>query len=469
MSDSNRNVDQHSEVLLKILSGNHQGAEMVLDGDPLIIGKSSDCDIVISDSMIADKHVKIKVIGKTCVLKPLNGKIFIDGKLVKTETVEVSQFQFITLGDTHLVFGPINETWPAISASDAPKLKDTEFEDQQSNDMQKQNFVEQNEFEQENMNVLEVSQEDISNQQHRTKKRILIKIGTGFSFILSVILILMLSVFNKPKPTEIKLTNKQLVAQIIETNSFENDLKIEEDKTGKLSVSGYVGKNSELSTLKSQLYNIDSTMKIKVYSDEKILSDASVILAQIESSPTIAKVKAGVFVVSGYVYEKAVWEKTRKKIIDEVGGIIDLQDQVILPQKAYSIARPILAKYRLTSKVVLMPQSQAIVLGGVISSDEEENWKLAKIQLDKAFGQDAPLKDFVKISDPEVIKKQYFGSEIHSISISDNGLNWIGFKDGTKYMEGATLSNGYTIQKISPDNIILTKNNQTIVLKTIDL
>ena len=468
MSDNKNIMEQPNEVLLKILSGNHQGAEMVLDGNPIIIGKSADCDIVLSDSLIADKHAKIKVVGKTCVLKPLNGKVFIDGKLVKTETVEVSQFQFITLGDTHLVFGPINETWPSISASDVPKLKDMEMPDGTSANTT-QNLAEQNEFEQENMDVLEISQEDILNKQKRTKRRIVIKIGTGLSFVLSIILFLIIFGVHKTKPVATKLTNKQVVMQLVEADGLEDDLKIDEDKTGKLSVSGYVGKNSELSTLRNQLYNVDATMKIKIYSDEKILGDAGVILSEIESLPIITKVKAGVFVASGYVFDKSVWEKARRKIIDEVGGIIDLQDQVILPQKAYSIARPILAKYRLTSKIGLVPQKQAITLSGVISSDEEENWKLAKIQLDKAFGEDLQLQNSVKISDHEVIKKQYFGSEIDSISISDNGLNWIGFKDGTKYMEGATLSNGYTIQKISPENVILTKNSQTIVLKTMDL
>jgi YidC/Oxa1 family membrane protein insertase len=39
------------------------------------------------------------------------------------------------------------------------------------------------------------------------------------------------------------------------------------------------------------------------------------------------------------------------------------------------------------------------------------------------------VRRFVNVGDPEVIRQQYFGSEVNSVSISENGLNWIGFKD----------------------------------------
>ena len=136
-----------------------------------------------------------------------------------------------------------------------------------------------------------------------------------------------------------------------------------------------------------------------------------------------------------------------------------------MPSKAINMVRPVIAKYKLINKVGIAPQPDGIAIVGLVSSDEEENWNRAKLQIEQMFSSDILLKNYVKVSDPEVIKRQYFGSEINSVSIGENGMNWVGLKDGTKYMVGATLSNGYSIKEITPDNIVLTNGIQTVVLK----
>jgi hypothetical protein len=70
--------------------------------------------------------------------------------------------------------------------------------------------------------------------------------------------------------------------------------------------------------------------------------------------------------------------------------------------------------------------------------------------------KDILLNNFVKMSDLEVIRQQYFASEASSVSISDKGFKWIGFKDRTKYTVGATVLNNYLINDITPENIVLT-------------
>ncbi|MDR0715458.1 MAG: FHA domain-containing protein, partial [Puniceicoccales bacterium] len=112
-----------SEHLLKILSGNHQGAEVVFGDEKVIIGNGGDSDIVLSDSMIETHHAEITFSSNEVTIKPLDGQVFVDGKLVKTESQVVEAFQFITIGSTHIVFGPAGEPWPNISAMDAPTLE----------------------------------------------------------------------------------------------------------------------------------------------------------------------------------------------------------------------------------------------------------------------------------------------------------------------------------------------------------
>ena len=247
--------------------------------------------------------------------------------------------------------------------------------------------------------------------------------------------------------------------------NFSNRVAISKDPSGRFEASGYVYTDKDLSEIRKKLISVDPYVKVKVFSESSILSEISSLLSGVESKPRVRSDSNGVFVITGYAYDENKWNKIRRRILEDVVGITDLQDEVILPSKAINMVRPVIAKYKLINKVGIAPQPDGIAIVGLVSSDEEENWNRAKLQIEQMFSSDILLKNYVKVSDPEVIKRQYFGSEINSVSIGENGMNWVGLKDGTKYMVGATLSNGYSIKEITPDNIVLTNGIQTVVLK----
>ncbi|MDR2737843.1 MAG: type III secretion system inner membrane ring subunit SctD [Puniceicoccales bacterium] len=442
-----------AEFLLKILSGNHQGAEVIFGCETAVIGSEKTSDVVLSDSLIEPKHIEITFSKDGTTVKPLGGKVFVDGKLVKEETAKVEEFQFITIGCTHIVVGPANQQWPAISAADAPQIE--------GNGEPKES-TEKPEIDD------KIPEKVGALVKPKKKKTWLYGGGILVIFAFAIALLLFISVFSEPEKVREKPDTAVLLQNVIREMGLASDVRIDKTPTG-FSVSGYTASNEQLLHLRNRLVAIDQTVKRKVYSEEKILSEISVLLSQVESHPKVQIISNGVFLISGYANDKDKWNKVRKRIIEDVPGIIDLQDEVILPQKAFNLARPVIAKYKLTGKIGVIPQADGIAIGGLVSSDEEENWKMAKIQLEKIFGSDILLKNFVKISDPEVIRQQYFGSEVNSVSISESGMNWIGFKDGTRYMEGATLSNGYSIKEITPENIVLTKGAQTIILKLVEL
>ncbi|MDR0742548.1 MAG: type III secretion system inner membrane ring subunit SctD [Puniceicoccales bacterium] len=441
--------EKDSEFLLKILSGNHQGAETVFGYETVVVGSSNNSDVVLSDSFIEPRHMEITFSAEGIKLKPLNSKVFVDGKLVKDETVTVEEFQFITIGSTHMVIGPANQTWPAISAADAPQLGQEDIGDKEQNDV----IVDD-----------KISTNATMINKVKSKRSWLYGGITLIIFGFAVSLLFFISIFSDPAKVPEKPDTFVLLQNAVAEHGLAGDITISKTPTGLLAT-GYTLSNEELSKLSVKLRSIAPTIKQKIYSEEKILSEINILLANVESHPKAQSVANGVFLITGYAYDKDKWSKTRKRIIEDVMGIIDLQDEVILPTKAFNLVKPIITKYKLTGKIGIVPQVDGIAIGGLVSTDEEENWRLAKLQIEKTFGKDILVKNFVKISDPEVIKQQYFGSEVNSVSISDSGLNWIGFKDGTRYMVGSTLSNGYSIKDITPENIVLTKGNQTIILK----
>ncbi|MDR1433388.1 MAG: type III secretion system inner membrane ring subunit SctD [Puniceicoccales bacterium] len=443
-------TDKNSpEFLLKILSGNHQGAEIVFGCETAVIGNDISGDVVLSDSLISPRHVEITFAETGVTLKPLNSKVFVDGKLVKDEVFKVEELQFITIGATHIVIGPAHETWPAISAGDAPQIEeDGDIKDEPS--------------------AIEIDDKITASggsvAKIRKKKTWIYGVGALLVATFAIALLFFMSMFSEPEKVVKKPDTFALLQSLIRELGLTNDVIISRTDTGFVA-SGYVTSNSELAKLRDGLLAIDPLVRKKIYSEEKILSDINTLLGHIPSHPKVQPAPNGAFLLTGYAYDANEWSKTRKRIVEDVVGITDLQDEVILPQRAFNLSRPIIAKYKLAGKVGILPQLDGIVLGGIVSGDEEENWKLAKSQLEKTFGRDVLVKNFVKVSDPEVIKHQYFGSEVNSVSISENGMNWVSFKDGAKYMVGATLSNGYSIKDITPDHIVLTKDNQTIILR----
>ena len=443
--------NQDSGFLLKILSGNHQGAEVIFSNESAVIGSDQSSDVVLSDSLIEPRHIELTFSEDGIILKPLSGKVFLDGKLVKDESVKVEEFQFITIGSTHIVIGPSGKTWPFISAADAPQI---ESENTLSNIS-------------EEVEIQDNAPRHLSKDVKKLDKKKLLIFGGGVLFLLGVAIALLISVTTfggSPQQTEKPDTMTLLNGAVRELN-FSNRVAISRDPSGRFEASGYVYTDKDLSEIRKKLISVDPYVKVKVFSESSILSEISSLLSGVESKPRVRSDSNGVFVITGYAYDENKWNKIRRRILEDVVGITDLQDEVILPSKAINMVRPVIAKYKLINKVGIAPQPDGIAIVGLVSSDEEENWNRAKLQIEQMFSSDVLLKNYVKVSDPEVIKRQYFGSEINSVSIGENGMNWVGLKDGTKYMVGATLSNGYSIKEITPDNIVLTNGIQTVVLK----
>ncbi|MCD0457881.1 FHA domain-containing protein [Roseiconus lacunae] len=104
-------------LLLKVFSGTHVGAEVMLDEGVNSIGSGDQCDIVLSDRLIAEKHVEILVTGDDVTCRADNGKFFLVDGQRQTESA-LRCFQFFTLGTTHMAVGPADKTWPEFDLSD---------------------------------------------------------------------------------------------------------------------------------------------------------------------------------------------------------------------------------------------------------------------------------------------------------------------------------------------------------------
>ena len=104
---------------LKFISGKYQGGEFPLKGDKqLIIGRSSELDIVLVEDMVSRKHAKITLAGGKITIEDLgstNGT-FVNGEKVKTSRLKE--------GDRILVGTSILKLVKA--GANAPELSDAQ-------------------------------------------------------------------------------------------------------------------------------------------------------------------------------------------------------------------------------------------------------------------------------------------------------------------------------------------------------
>lgn len=73
-----------STVVLRLFTGPHMGAELVLEPGEYVLGSSLDCDIILHDSSVAPRHLKLLVEGNPASIRaiPLEGKALIAGELL---------------------------------------------------------------------------------------------------------------------------------------------------------------------------------------------------------------------------------------------------------------------------------------------------------------------------------------------------------------------------------------------------
>ncbi|MDR1458179.1 MAG: type III secretion system inner membrane ring subunit SctD [Puniceicoccales bacterium] len=436
-------------LLLKILSGPHQGAEFALPDEAIIVGSEDSCDLVLSDALVVDKHVKIlKTANSKFELEPMNGNVFIDGHLVEGKTVG-DIFKFITLGTTQLMIGPENDDgWGKISLASAPILDPIEDKKDDPEGVSKKSV---------NGN---------SSTEIRPKRKTSFYFLMFFyQFLIALTLSITIVFFSKNKRV------KTAVDPILEIKSKIADLKIpgtsdvKKLEDGSIYVTGYVSLMAQSARIKAEINSIYPNAKVKVYSGEKISATVDEILREAKIDVKFDEITQGKFVVSGYVFNPVRWDRMKHRILEEVKGLVDFEDNVLTQTKVLKTGGEILKKYSLDDKIRFSCSDTGVTVGGTLTERDKNNWLIAKEDIEKNINVGTDIVFLIKMSaDTSIGTEKYFGGKIDSIVYNENGLEWINMRDGRKYFEGSVLPSGYIIDNIEKDFIVIKGPDGTVTV-----
>lgn len=445
------------QVLLKILSGPNVGAELELKDGIYILGSDPECDIILMDSMVSPRHLRLTVKGRLLTLEPIEGATYIEGKEIQGKTENVPLYAFITIGSTHWVIGDAGKTWPKISIAEAPSFVEMmggKEKPKEATVVIEGQAVTHEEAEKKAIAALDLLPYKL--------KVLFYSVGGVLLFIIFISLLRMIAVEREAAPSVSQQKIDYLQSALYSYNQA-NNLQVSGEQ-GRIVVSGYLKTNRELQIISNMVNRYDKNIIFNVYSEENLVNAVEQILSE-ANLPVVAKPgnTLGEVIASGFVFIRERWLSTKANILLNVKGLKTLTDHVIDGSTADKVVQEVIWQNGLGQYIKAETKIDRVLVAGYVSQDIYNQWLEALNIINNRLFNSVPFEDDIEVITYANNEGQFFDFPIESVNINKPG--WIAFQNGQRFFEGTTLSNGYIIKSISSDGIILTRGNNEVIIK----
>jgi type III secretion system YscD/HrpQ family protein len=442
------------QLVLRVLSGPHSGAEIDLQETAIVIGKEAACDVVLIDPALNDQHVKVFAKNGQINLEVLNdAPVTVDGTNV-TGTTVLQNFQAVVIGSTLLSMGPNNVTWPTISADKKPTQETTATPQNESTPHQDIPST-----------TPPPNETAAVDNTHKVKVK---KYAIAGSIFLAVLLIIIVTLFSSKKSDEIdKLAtpvsqhNKNTILNLLQKNHVNNNNITLEDKQNVYDLTVYVETNAQKQNLQKALSHIPFK-KLRIYSQENLVLQAQEVVKKFKTISVSKAVEFNSIALQGYLHAIDNLPNIKNQLFADVAGLKFIQTTILSPDEVYDMASNLLTQYGLMGLLNIQTIESGLLISGSIPMQNEPTWKDAQKTLKNTFNGICNILTHVAVLPPQSVKRSFFKSPIASVSIPTDGVPWIDLQNGERYFEGTTLPSSYVIQSITPSGIILNKNEESI-------
>lgn len=461
-----------SNLVLRIFSGAHVGAEINLSAARLVIGKQDTCDVVLMDNSLQPEHIAISVKDGNAFLEVLNdAPVLIDGVTVK-ENFILQDFQYIFIGSTLLSTGPADAVWPDISLTTMPKPS-AEEEKPSTQEPAAENKPEETSSDidltpKPEAETAEAVTEEAPKPKSNKLRNIILIIAlviVGISLLSGVVYF---TFFNTPKKEEpVKVHEKNVrnyLLQLAKKNGLdEKNLTINKNNYG-YSLVGYC----KTSAIKASVVKVFKGLKsihcynIRVFCQEDFLTQAREVLARYPTVYAEETDPVDTILLKGYLYNIDLLQTIKNSLLEEVVGLGGVQTSLLSADDVFENLSALLVKENLNSFLKIRMNTRGAIIYGSLQENFATNWNNTLKSIKNNFKDICYIDSRVNIVSPQTAKKSFFHSPIDAVSIGKESDSWVLLKNGDRYFEGTVLPSGYTIEKINADSIILNKNSETV-------
>ena len=455
--------DIPQDYILRVLSGPHTGGEIeLLPEKTLLIGKGTDCDVILQDEQLNEHHAKFEHKDEKFFCIPQEeAKVYINGKLI-SESTELGAFQSIICGTTLLAIGPKNELWPNI---EIPQIDETTTEDKKDVSGDEK--------------TSDTKSEKNSSTTVKSFPKYIFKIIFALSCFATLIVgkIVFSSLSKSKEKTQKEESTFPIVAlkKSIETalkkyNAPENLTKI--SLSGKyFDLQCYLKTTKQKTELKEALKRLPNITfrSTQIYTQERILKQANEFLAPLKTVQACPENTFDAIKLKGYLYAPEKQADIKKELLENVPGLTTIKAELKGPEYINLVASKLLIQHNLMGLLKLQPTRMGLMITGNIKPSDTEKWKKLQVDLRETFEDTCKVLTYVSVVNPEVVKRVFFPASILSIAIPQKEKPWIDLKNGERYYEGMNLSSGYKISFITPEAIQLEKGEELVTFSLIEL
>lgn len=417
------------QQLLKIFSGPHTGAEVLLGDGETVVGSEDGCDVILNDQFVDPQHVRISLAAGNVRLVPVAGAtVLVGGKPVPAEGVGLPPFEYFTLGTTHLAIGPSESPWPHRSFPDFQLAAAAETPASEP--------------------APPAAPEDSSPPAPSTtassRRRRLYALTGGAICLLLVLLWLAVQFFGngsvdvaaEPGPPGVAE-----LAAVLRAQQAEKLVQLSE-RGGRYRAEGYVPTVQRRRTLERELKRLAPSIELRLWDDETLLSGVRRLLELHQLELEAACGEPGEVIVRGTVPAEGPWELAQKSIREDLRCLRKLTDLVAVEGASDSPAAR-LAQGKGNS-AALRADSRSPSAGPA----DPAVGTLAEAEPRQPAGL-GPMW--------EALRAQVAGLQIgHTQSLV--------LENGDRLFIGSALEGGYVVQAIEPDAVVCSNGVQRIKL-----
>ncbi len=489
-----------TELYLKILSGNHIGAEIPLEPGRYSLGRDENCDLVLTDASINDIELILEISdsGQLSIqTSTADEPLYVNGAAAGS-SIQCNHFDVISSSGLFFALGPVNTQWPEMTL---PELqtgkKEIEATDATPSDTNQENPAPDSASNSDNIdnndltdiiNSLEDEdeegedddewyeddeeyEEEYENPLAQINKKLLIGIPAA---LISVLLTFLL-VAGMPKPPPPPEMSTIEIAKEVRLELRLKDVLFKEIEGQPLLVSGYVPDSSNKRTLHKQLRAKGISFTSQVVAMNELRSNADELLKSRGYGDLLVELDntPGSLVLTGYIGSPDEMDNLVSLMKQEVHGLVAIVDQVENQTSRVNILRSLLRERRLNTRVHLsvrpgkvtvrghlLDDTQSYTLQELIRRFKDRYGNNPQITLATRFDGEPPSQGTSKKT-----KTTSGGLILPSLAIKGISMGkvpYVVMKDGSKYLIGAKLANGYIIEDINLEYLLLTNGTDRI-------
>ncbi|MGF1526673.1 MAG: type III secretion system inner membrane ring subunit SctD [Candidatus Competibacterales bacterium] len=457
---------------LVVFSGAHEGAELPLDPGEYTLGSGDECDIILSDEGIAATHAMVSINGDQIWLRPMAQPITVEGQPLAedVEQTRLEPFQTVGLGSIVVGFGIQGEAWPKLTAL-VTVASDPKATAQASILGSVQASLEEGD-QSKGLFAQVVSSIKGTDGETRTpfyRNPTVVYPAVGGGLLLTGVLLIVLQLqglggdsapntadngqpnLQLPPP----LTAEQLQQDLASENFAHVEVQAEEGRP--LRLTGYVKDAERLQALRILIQPHGLRVSEAVLVHEELVATARRIASHLNFADLqVSGELPAQLSIAGYIPNPDGLERLVATLRQDLPGIqaIDHEGVATLPQRRDEL-RTLLKEEDLLGKLRVSINNDKLLVEGELSPFEGNQWR----QVAQTFLSRHSLPKL------ESKVRRIAPLELDIRSVSVGVPPYIIMQNGSKYLEGAALPNGYTIKKIQHDRILLAKHDRETIYK----